>query len=128
MDDLAYDSVIPTLFREVPEAKEAYAASETPGDPLPYIVFGLLDESFFTPTVKRETDAELLARIFQFFELMATSSSAEVANLLYVGLFEGWVGDAALLKKAFRHMKPATKALAREAAHSLQCGHNLPPA
>jgi hypothetical protein len=43
-----------------------------------------------------------------------------------VGLFEAWVGDADTLKNGFKHMGPATKALATEAAHRLLCGHNLP--
>jgi hypothetical protein len=79
------------------------------GDPLPYIVFGFLEASFLTPAVKSGKDAELLARIFQFFEQMAANPDVQVANLLYVGLFETWVADAAILKRAFRHMGPATE-------------------
>jgi hypothetical protein len=39
MDDLAYNAVIPTLFHDVPEAKDAYDAWDIPGDPLPHVVF-----------------------------------------------------------------------------------------
>ena len=49
MDDLVYEAVIPTLFRLIPEAKDAYEAWNMPDEPLPYIVFGFLEESLFPP-------------------------------------------------------------------------------
>ncbi len=128
MEYLAYGDVLSTLFRSIPEAKAAYDAWDMPGDPLPYIVFGFLEESFLTPAVDSGRNAELLTRIFAFLELMACSPDTEVINLLYVGLFEAWVSRPSTLKKGFRNMGPATRALISDAAHGHQCGHNLPNA
>lgn len=126
MEPLHYNAVVSSLFHPIPEAKNAYDAWQMPGDPLPYIVFSFLEGSFLKPAVNSGHAAELLGRIFQFFEHMAASSDIEVVNLLYVGLFEAWVADAMTLERALKYMGPETKALAREAAHRLRCGHNLP--
>lgn len=56
-----------------------------------------LEGSFLKPAVNSGQDAELLGRIFQFFEHIAASSDIEVVNLLNVGLFEAWVADAMTL-------------------------------
>jgi hypothetical protein len=87
-----------------------------PGDPLPYIVFGFLDESLFTPAVMSGDNPELLQRIFDFLERMASSRSVEVLNLMLVGLFEPWSENPTVLSKARDHMRPATEALASQAA------------
>jgi hypothetical protein len=126
MDPLLYASVVPTLFRLIPEAKSAYEACDVPGDPLPYVVFGFLDGSFLSPAIDSGKDTELLMRIFGFLEQMACSSDPEVVNLLWVELLETWVANPTILSAAFKHMGPATKALATEAAHRLGCGNNLP--
>jgi hypothetical protein len=119
MDNLAYNSVIPTLFLVVPEAKDAYDAWEMPGDPLPYIVFGFLEESLFTPTVDADGDSDLSRRIFDFLEGMALSDDAEVVNLLWVGLFEAWAARPSTLAKAAGRMGSATKELASQAFQKL---------
>jgi hypothetical protein len=115
MDDLLYDAVIPTLFRVVPEAKDAYDSWDMPGEPLPYVVFGFLEESLFTPVVDANRDPDLLRRIFEIFEWMAVSRDAEVTNLLWVGLFEAWASRPPTFAKANQRMGPATKELASEA-------------
>lgn len=97
MEPLHYNAVVSSLFHPIPEAKNAYDAWQMPGDPLPYIVFSFLEGSFLKPAVNSGQAAELLGRIFQFFEHMAASSDIEVVNLLNVGLFEAWVADAMTL-------------------------------
>jgi len=124
MDDLVYNAVIPTLFRLVPEAKDAYDAWEMPGDPLPYIVFSFLEESLLTPAVDSDDAPELLKRIFTFLERMALSSDAEVVNLLWVGLFEAWAARPSMFGKAVERMGPATKELASQAFQKIT-GHDL---
>jgi len=126
MEPLHHNAVVPALFRSLPEAKVAYADWDMPGEPLPYIVFSFLDESFFGPSIRSSKDTELLTRVFRFLEQMAVSPDSEVVNLLWIGLFESWVGDQTILRKAFRYMGPATQALAVDAAHALSCGDNLP--
>jgi hypothetical protein len=119
MEDLAYNHVIPSLFRSVPEAKDSYDGWEMPGDPLPYIVFGFLEESLFTPAVVSGGNPDLLSRIFDFLERMALSRSDEVVNLLWVGLFEAWAGNPRVFAKAAAYMRPATKGLASAAAQQI---------
>ena len=53
MSGLRYDAVIPKLFSSLPEAKVAYDLWDMPGDPLPYIVFGFLEESFHASYPRR---------------------------------------------------------------------------
>jgi hypothetical protein len=125
VDSLTFNSVIPALFSSIPEARAAYDAWDMPGDPLPYIVFSFLEESFLTPAVNAG-DSELLRRIFELLERMALSPSEEVVTLLWVGLFEPWAANPTTLKKALEHMGPATRALACEAAYRLT-GRNPPP-
>ena len=115
MEDLLYNAVIPSLFRAVPEAKDAYDAWEMPGDPLPYIVFSFLEESFLTPAVDAGNAPDLLDRIFGFLERMALSRDEEVVNLLWVGLFEAWAARPQTFGRALEHMRPATKELASQA-------------
>ena len=110
---------IPTLFHDVPEAKDAYDAWEMPGDPLPYVVFGFLEESLFTPAVNSANNPDLVRRIFDFLERMALSRHEEVVNLLWVGLFEAWAANPPTFRKSLEYMRPATKALACEAAQRL---------
>lgn len=74
MSGLHYETVIPKLFGSLPEARVAYDAWEMTGDPLPYIVFGFVEESFFRPAIVAEKDSQLLVRIFAFLEEMASSS------------------------------------------------------
>jgi len=112
MPCLHYDAVISRLFDSLPRAKDAYDLWDMPGDPLPYIVFGFLEESFFTPAIVADKDSALLVRIFAFLEEMASSSDSEVVNLLSVGLLEAWAGDPDTFRKAFRRMGPQTKKLA----------------
>jgi hypothetical protein len=119
MDELAYSAVIPTLFRALPEAKDAYDDWDMPDDPPPYIVFSFLEESLFTPALASRSNPELLSRIFDFLERMALSRSEEVVNLLWVGLFEPWAADPPILSKAIEYMRPATKALASEAVQRI---------
>ncbi len=119
MEDLVYDAVIPSLFRIVPEAKDAYDAWEMPGDPLPYIVFGFLEESLLTPAVESGDNSDLLRRIFEFLEGMAVSRSEEVVTLLWVGLFEAWATSPRTLGKALEYMLPATRMLASQAARQI---------
>jgi hypothetical protein len=115
MEDLAYNAVIPALFRDVPESKQAYDAWDMPGEPLPYIVFSFLEESLFTPAVDGGENPDLLRRLFDFLEHMALSDDAAVTNLLWVGLFEAWVARASTFGKAVERMRPATKELASQA-------------
>lgn len=115
MEDLAYNAVIPTLFRAVPEAKDAYGAWDMPGDPLPYIVFSFLEESFITPAVDAGDAPELLMRIFAFLERMSLSRDEEVVSLLWIGLFEAWAARPPTLVKAVERMGPATRRLASQA-------------
>lgn len=124
MDDRAYDAVIPTLFREVPETRDAYDAWDMPGDPLPYLVFGFLEESLITPAVDSGDDRDLLQGIFGFLERRALSRNEEVVNLLWVDLFEAWAATPRTFSKAVEYMRPATKTLAFQAAQRLT-GRNL---
>jgi hypothetical protein len=79
MEDLPYNAVIPSLFRAVPEAKDAYDAWDMPGDPLPSVVFSFLEESFLTPAVNAGDSPELLKRIFGW----ASSTLTSLAKILF---------------------------------------------
>jgi len=120
MSGLRYDAVIPKLFSSLPEAKVAYDLWDMPGDPLPYIVFGFLEESFFTPAILADRDSPLLVRIFAFLEEMAASQDTKVVELLWVGLFEAWAADSGTFQKALSGMGPRTKKLAKKAANKLK--------
>jgi hypothetical protein len=76
--------------------------------------------------LKSNVDDDLLQRVFAFFEGMASSQDIEVVNLLYVGIFEAWVGEADTLSRAWKYIGENTKKIARETAHSRRCGDNLP--
>jgi len=120
MSGLDYEEVIPKLIGSLPEAKVAYDLWEMPGDPLPYIVIGFLEESFFTPAILAEKDSPLLVRIFGFLEEMASSSNGRVVELLLVGLFDAWAADSNTFQKSLSRMGPKTKKLAKEAAIKLR--------
>jgi len=119
VEHVNYRNMITLLFQTVPEAKIAYKLWEMPGEPLPYIVFSFLEESFFTPLVNSATDDELKGRVFRFFERMAASSDAKVVDLLAIGLFEAWATNGALVA-SFEQMGPQTKAVARKAVKSIK--------
>jgi len=113
-NSLEYGNVIDQLFQSIPEAKTAYAQGEMPGDPLPYVVFSFLEESFFTPVVRLHRHDELEERILQFFERMAASSDAQLHDLLSVGLFETRFANG-MLEIAVRRFGPRSKALTEKA-------------
>jgi hypothetical protein len=119
VESLNYSNIIGALFRAMPEAKTAYDTWDMPGEALPYIVFGFLEESFFTPIVTSSTHAELRTRIFEFLEQMAASDHTEVKNLLWIGLFEAWAANGTIAT-SLEHMGPQTKSLAKKAISSIE--------
>ncbi len=123
MDALEYNAVISTLFRFIPEAKDAYDAWDMPDDPLPYIVFSFLEQSFFTPIVNADDDPDVVRRIFEFLEQMALSRDTEVVNLVWISLFEPWAARPWEFGKAVERMGPATKKLALQAFHRITGRH-----
>ena len=111
---LKYSDVLSSFFETIPEAKAAYDKWDMPGEPLPYIVFSFLEESFLTPIVKSGEDVELKDRIFQFLERMAGSDSSEVVDLLWLSLFEAWAANGTL-SLALEEFEPRSQSLARKA-------------
>lgn len=109
---LKYGDVITSLFQAIPEAKAAYDRWDMPGEVLPHIVFSLLEESFLTPVIKADKNAELQERIFRFLEQMAISTDNEVVNLLWIGLFEPWAANGTLTI-ALNRLEPRSKLLAK---------------
>lgn len=128
MPVLQYSTFVNSLLTAVPELKGRYATSqdETGPDVLPHLIVGCVLKPFAKEALRSNADDILLERVFAFFEEMASSQDVEVVNLLYVGVFEAWVAEADTLSRAWKYMAENTKKIAREAAHSLRCGDNLP--
>jgi hypothetical protein len=127
MRNLRYGAFIDVLLTTLPEVQQRYAAlkDELGDNALPHIVVALVLEPLARQALGTTDDA-LLRRIFAFFEGMACSEDVEVQNLLYVGIFEAWVGERETLSHAWKYMGECTEDLASDAAHRLSCGGNLP--
>lgn len=154
MHDIKYSNVNVQLQAAIPELndqfeKEAWVINDPEG-PRQYLVIELilnpllrelLERDSERPPLRRtaellrqtvprsdreESDRNLLARIFEFFERMATSSDPEVPNLLAVGVFEQLVNQPKQVRVAWSYMGSETKKLAREVARGLLREHNLP--
>jgi hypothetical protein len=126
MPNLQYGTFVDTLFTVLPEVRQRYAAlrDELGHNALPHIAVALTLEPLAKQALDAADDA-LLRRIFVFFEEMACSEDVEVRNLLYVGVFETWVGEPETLSRAWKYMGECTKRTASDAAHRLSCGSNL---
>ncbi len=129
MPGLQYNRFIDVLLTALPETQPRYLAlcDELGASALPHIVVALILEPIAKQALKL-ADGALLKRVFTFFEEMACAEEAEVRNLLFVGVFETWVGERETLSHAWKYMGECTKDIASDAAHQLNCGNNLPRA
>jgi hypothetical protein len=127
MPGLQYDTFIDVLLTTLPEVEPRYVAlrDELGGRTSPHMVVALVLEPFAKQALE-VADGVLLKRVFTFFEEMACGESAEVRNLLFVGIFEAWVGERETLFHTWKYMGRCTKDMASDAAHRLNCGSNLP--
>lgn len=127
--NLNYATIVNQMLKSVPEIQEDFDTflQSNMGCDVPYSVF----ESVFRPFAKKALlmnwDEALIQRVLRFMEEMATSSDIEVVNLLWISVFEVWVGESETLAKAWRYMGEETKLVAIDAATRLQCKKNLPP-
>ena len=122
------DTIVDSLLTALPEAKNRYETlqDDIGPDVLPYMIVGLVLKPVVEDALRSDADDALLQRSFAFLEEMARSQDVEVVNLLHVGVFETWVGKPEILATAWKYMGESTKDLAREVAHRLRCGDNLP--
>jgi hypothetical protein len=127
---LHYGAFVDSLLSALPEIKQRHDAllEDIGPDVLPYPAVELVLEPFVKDLLKAEADDVLLRRVFAFLEEMARAQDVEVVNLLYVGLFEAWVGDPETLAGAWKHMGERTKQIASDAAYRLKREDNLPRA
>ncbi len=127
--DLRYCSIVAEMLRQIPELQESYEALQDQIGPevLPYMVVGLVLEPFIKNALQEHPDDALLRRSFLLLEQMARSSDVEVANLLWVEIFEMWMADQQTLRKAWSHMGRETRTMDTDAARRLGCTGNLPP-
>jgi hypothetical protein len=134
--DLEYDGIRDALFSAFPELLERIwitfgsyyklengKLEDTPGaypifeDVVQELVFELLD---------RGQDDDLLARLFLFFERMATTPDKDVRDLLAIAIVENLVYRKESLREAWKLMGPKSKELAVEEANRQGRRENLP--
>lgn len=128
MTDLNYSVFVDSLLAAVPEIKLQHDAlqKDIGPDVLAYPAVELVLEPFVKNLLRANADADVLRRVFAFFEEMAQAQDTEVVNLLHVGIFESWAADAETLAKAWKYMGEGTKRIACDAAHRSNLGDNLP--
>lgn len=128
MPSLQYRVFVDSLLTALPQVKSRYDAlqEEIRLDESPHMVMALVVEPFAKDALKSKADHGLLRKIFASLEAMASSQDLEVVNLLYVGILEIWVAEPETLARAWQYMGESTKKIARDAAHRLSCGDNLP--
>jgi hypothetical protein len=130
MINLTYDRVEKALVDAVPEVRDKYKEFFRwwkSGPPDLYNIFLFTLEPVLMPALGSGSDADLLDRIFRYFEDMARSGDIQVRNLLQVEILEKLVGDRSKLSVAWQYMGEETKKLARETARIRSCEENLPP-
>lgn len=127
--NLRYSMIVDSLLAAVPEIKRQHDAlqEEIGPDILPYSTVELVLEPFVKDLLRANPDIELVRRVFAFFEEMAQAQDIEVANLLYIGIFEAWIADPETLARAWKYMGERTRQIASDAALRWNQGENLPP-
>jgi len=128
MRNLTYDSLEQAMKDAVPEVQDKYPEllrwhTDPPGL---YTLFAQVLKPVLLPALSSSNDADLLRRIFDFFEAMADSTDVQVRNLLQVEILEQLASDKTKLSSAWPHMGEATKKITRETARIWRCEENLP--
>lgn len=128
MVNLKYSTFVDSLVATFPEIKGKYdlVQEDIGPDILPYMAVELILEPFAKDLLEAKAAPELRRQVFAFLEEMAQSQDIEVVNLLHVGIFESWAADSETLARAWKFMGEGTKRVARDAAHRMNRGHNLP--
>jgi hypothetical protein len=116
---LTYENVIETFIINFPELsegidKERHWLQDDEYGPLIYVFFGNVMHSFLMETISKMDNPELLNRIFNFFERMATSPDERVHDLLACEALE-YLGDSKeILEKARKLMGEETLKLSHK--------------
>jgi|GEM_PF-780548 len=112
-----YSTVDIELIREIPEIKPFYDEEleswdeEIPGQ---HIIFGNVLDPYLINLLEINEDKELLGRIFDFLEKMATCSYVKVQDVLGATVLERLGDDKTILKKAQEYMGKETKKMSYE--------------
>ncbi|ERK29123.1 DUF7674 family protein [Clostridium intestinale] len=83
-------------------------------DPGAHNIFGDVLNPFLIQELRKNIKGELLERIFEFLEKMATSNDVLVKEVLGCTVLERIGDDKAILKKAEKYMKKETKKISEE--------------
>ncbi|BCZ47995.1 hypothetical protein psyc5s11_40620 [Clostridium gelidum] len=114
-----FDTVVEELIKEIPEVKPFYDMvlkqwhGEEPG---PHIIFEDVLNPYLVNLLKINEDRELIIRIFNFLEKMATNDEFLVQNsLLEFTVLERLSKDDTILAKSKEYMGKETKSVCDEA-------------
>jgi len=114
--DMTYDNINAVLLERLPELAVAiqkeYDYWKEEKVPSYCLYEGVLNSSgFMDNLLLEETNMELIKKVFDLYEDMATCDDVEVRNLLQVGLLEYLWSSVALLTTAHKYMHPQTRSL-----------------
>lgn len=106
---IKYHEAVEELEQRFPEIEYPLDFEENYRD-LAYIVYEDIFNKFIIKMF-REDNEELLLRIFDYMEEMASSDDIEVRNLLQVGILEELWSERLTFNRARKYMWPKTREL-----------------
>lgn len=111
-----YTNLVDTMLSHVPEVRPFYEKEiswyeETPG---PHIIFGDVVNPWLRDLLVSNSNAELLGRLFDLFELMADSEDVNVKGVLAFSVLESLGDDPNRLQSCWSYMGPLTRQLSDE--------------
>ena len=126
-DSIAYDKAIPALLAAIPEFSDDYQALQDGGisTDLPHPIMATFSEFVVARLLSNDSD-ELLRRVFEFLELLATSRDLKTRSLLQVSFLEHLPKTPGALEAARLRMGPETRRLSDE-MEALWSDGTMPP-
>ena len=112
-----YKTLVSQLIQAIPEIEPAYNDELTWWDdeqPGVHAIFGNVLNPLLIEKLTLREDKQLLERIFDFFELMASSRDEKVTEVLLCTVLERLGDDDLILKQAEPFMKDTTKKLCHD--------------
>ncbi len=125
MQNITYDNLNSKLVEAVPELLPGYETevrSETWADddegPGPHIIFADVLCPYVKSLARSGNESDVLRRIFNFLEQLASQDDADVRNVVGASVCEVLVVDRDIYMHLRGFMGPATERLCREAQPS----------
>ena len=121
---LAYEGLDHVFLETFPEFADNYAREfdywvDRDNPPGMYLILSILVFPNIVSLLDTGQNQELIWRLFEFFEAMASSSDRNVIDLLGIEVIHRLLNDQIRLQKAWPYMGTKTRELAKFAAKAL---------